>query len=128
MRVRYNTPETGLSNAAQYNGNISAVVFAGTMPAKKGYFFTYDGLNRLTVSDYKSYTGTAWADSTANEEKNISYDKNGNLTGLTRTKRNGANGNVFGSFTYQGNKLVSFTDAVNATTYQYKKTTTGVCC
>ncbi|GET29104.1 RHS repeat-associated core domain-containing protein [Prolixibacter sp. SD074] len=45
---------------------------------KKGYGFTYDGLNRLTVADYGTYSGS-WANTSAYDLSSVGYDKNGNL-------------------------------------------------
>ena len=63
-KLFYETPESGLNTSAlaQYNGNISAMVWTSTNKTKRGYGFNYDGLNRLTLGDFKGYN-TAWVDS-----------------------------------------------------------------
>ena len=103
-RIHYETAETGLNNSnVQYNGNIAAMVWNSALKSKRGYAFTYDGLNRLINSDYKYYT-TLWNDHTRYEEKSISYDLNGNIRGLIRTDSLGANAANY-TYTYNGNQL-----------------------
>jgi hypothetical protein len=104
----YNIPETDLNSgyAKQFNGNISAMVWKTTDKAKQGYAFTYDGLNRLTSSDQKSSTATAWVDDNNYEEKSLTYDNNGNVRHLVRTD---GSGSIIADYHYliAGNVLVS---------------------
>jgi RHS repeat-associated protein len=108
MRLSYNNSETGLNNTLQYNGNISAMVWNSTLKSKQGYAFTYDSINRLNASDYKTNNGSTWSESTACEEKNITYDKNGNIGTLLRTSSSGGTADNF-AYNYSGNQLLSIT-------------------
>ena len=49
--------------------------------AKKGYNFSYDGLNRLTAADYGTYNGS-WVTTSAYDLGSVTYDNNGNITTL----------------------------------------------
>lgn len=68
-----------------FNGNVSfADVFFGTDNISKGYKYTYDDLNRLTLAEY--YKGPKLKMSQDNSfREEISYDKIGNITKLSRT-------------------------------------------
>jgi RHS repeat-associated protein len=115
-RLNYNISETGWSGTLQYNGNIASMVWNSDGKSKRGYSFTYDGLNRLLAGDHKKYT-TSWGDSLNYEEKSIQYDMNGNITKLIRTNNTGSNSANY-SYTYKGNQL----DKINAgTAYTYDK-------
>ena len=126
-RLNYVTSETGLNNTnLQYNGNIAAMVWTSKNKTKRGYAFTYDGLNRLTLGDFKGYN-TAWVDSTAFEEKTLLYDLNGNLNRLVRTNSTGGTMADY-IYKYKGNQL----NQINSlTAYTYDKngnaTLDGVC-
>jgi len=115
-KLFYETPESGLNTSAlaQYNGNISAMVWTSTNKTKRGYGFNYDGLNRLTLGDFKGYN-TAWVDSSNYEEKSIAYDLNGNINRLIRTNSTGSNMADY-TYTYNGNKL---SDINGGTAYTY---------
>ena len=115
-RLLYQTSETGLNSSypVQYNGNISAMVWNTTQKTKQGYGFSYDGLNRLTYGDHKSYT-TAWIDDNNYEEKSLAYDMNGNISRLVRTNSSGTTMADY-TYTYGGNKLSNIN---GGTTYSY---------
>ncbi|NVO11009.1 MAG: RHS repeat-associated core domain-containing protein [Bacteroidales bacterium] len=98
IKLRYNTPDASLGGTAQFNGNISATVWNTQGKKKRAYSYAYDELNRLLSSNHKVYS-TTWGDSTSYEEKNISYDKNGNITHLLRTNQTGGTLNDF-TYTY----------------------------
>ncbi|WP_215234228.1 DUF6443 domain-containing protein [Dyadobacter linearis] len=89
------------SNGATYtDGNISQMQWLGKDEAtfSKGLSFTYDGANRLTGSTGLSgYLDT---------EKNITYDKNGNVKTLVRA--GAAVDNL--TYAYTGNRLSNVTD------------------
>jgi len=115
-KLLYQTVETGLNTSAlvQYNGNISAIAWTSTNKTKRGYGFTYDGINRLLLGDFKGYN-TAWVDSSKFEEKSLAYDFNGNIKRLIRT--NSAASNIADyTYTYSGNKL---TNINSGTAYTY---------
>ncbi|AUP80095.1 DUF6443 domain-containing protein [Flavivirga eckloniae] len=110
---------------ALYNGNISSTQWktANTDNSLKTYNYRYDALNRIT-------------NATDNSERynlsSISYDKNGNITNLTRTGHVvdnpvATNNAHFGtmdqlSYTYQANsnKLLKVTDAAAIDKYGFK--------
>lgn len=117
MRLRYNDAETGLNNTGQYNGNITGMVWNSTGKAKQGYAFAYDAINRLTVSDYKTNNGSAWTESTAYEEKGITYDKNGNIGTLQRSNSGGTISDNY-TYSYTGNQLMNIS---SGSTYTYDK-------
>ena len=116
LDLYYNSVFSGLSGKLQYNGNISAMVWNSTGKTKQGYGFTYDGLNRLTLGDHKTYI-SLWIDNPYYEEKSLAYDPNGNIKRLVRTNSTGGNSADY-TYTYKGNQL----DKVNAgTAYVYDK-------
>ena len=67
------------------------------------YGYAYDGFGRLT--DAAHYAGAAATQSLLKTEKNITYDRNGNITGLDRYGAAGLSGML--SFTHAGNRLSS---------------------
>ncbi len=91
MKLGYDT-SAGTGNAAQFNGNIAWMEWKS--PSNKdttnpsfydgAYRFSYDGLNRLTAAD--NPTGSGY------DLSNITYDHNGNITGLTRNNATGSGG------------------------------------
>lgn len=115
-KLLYESSESGLNSdyPLQYNGNISAMVWNSVQKSKQGYGFTYDGLNRLTLGDYKYYSG-GWNDHAKYEEKNLTYDSNGNITRLTRTDNYGNTDEDF-NYNYSGNKLLYIN---SGSTYNY---------
>jgi hypothetical protein len=100
-----------LGGGAQYNGNISGAMWRLSGNSKKGYGFTYDGLNRLTIADYGTYSGS-WANTSAYDLSPVVYDKNGNITSLTRKNSEGSNRECLG-YTYSGNQLSSISGTYN---------------
>jgi RHS repeat-associated protein len=117
MRLRYNDTETGLNNTSQFNGNITGMVWNSTGKAKQGYAFAYDAINRLTISDYKTNNGSAWTESTAYEEKGITYDNNGNIGTLQRSNSEGTISDNY-TYSYTGNQLMNIS---SGSTYTYDK-------
>ncbi|WP_291152102.1 DUF6443 domain-containing protein [Flavobacterium sp. UBA7680] len=85
FKINYNNPATGIANVKPlYNGNISETQWATNSDngVLRSYGYKYDNLNRLKEGVYKkgsqldAYNETLW------------YDKNGNITGLTRNGNN----------------------------------------
>jgi len=105
MRLNYQNNEiSGVQS--QYNGNISSIIwntnYAGKV--KSAYGYTYDPLNRLTNSDYWTTVNGILSNTSAYEEKSLSYDKNGNIRTLVRTNQSGGiQDNLI--YTYEGNRL-----------------------
>jgi RHS repeat-associated protein len=106
--LRYASPQKPVTTA-RFDGNISEITFAsysgGSTPSSDTYGYTYDGLKRLT--DAAHYTGTSTTSDNLKTEKDIAYDRNGNLTGLNRYGSLGLEGML--SFTHTGNRLTGVT-------------------
>ena len=112
VTVTLNEPEPPLealntqqTHEATYNGNISAMRWKGANDEEEqAYTFSYDGLNRLKKAQYAAGQSAAY---TANRGyysvPEISYDLNGNITGLTR----------------QGANLDGAQDVIDRLTYEY---------
>ncbi len=110
FKISYNEGANALynGNIAQTNWNTASINSSGN-PVSNTYTYTYDALNRIT-------NGT---DNTGNYNLNsISYDKNGNITALSRAGHtDDTNPSTFVtsmdnlSYYYNGNQLHSVTDA-----------------
>ena len=90
LKLLYNEEISGLNNNGLFNGNISSGIWCDAMDQslQNAYTYTYDDLNRLRESKlYINSTGS-WTDSW-NLYSEYSYDKNGNLTWLTRFDESG---------------------------------------
>jgi len=86
FKINYNSVqnETGYSGTALYNGNISETYWrtsADNILRKYGY--KYDQMNRLQSAVYQKPGVSPAVTNSYNEF--ISYDKNGNITNLSRT-------------------------------------------
>ncbi len=97
------------ANKKLFNGNISQTMSTTAAPDAliKSYVYTYDALNRLIGS--KDYFAHPF-------DENLTYDKNGNITNLTRTGFTDANATMFGlmdnlTYQYTGNSLTAVEDA-----------------
>ena len=105
----------------QYNGNISSMTWrSGDETALRGYQFTYDGLNRLTLAKYGENPAMDRYYDIFNERV-TAYDKNGNILGLQRNGQIGA-GDNYGmidnlTYTLNGNQLARVDDAVGTAEY-----------
>lgn len=99
------------------NGTVNDTEYRnGTSNVRRKYEFTYDALNRLNVADYYSNTGSSWINHNHNDEKNIVYDKSGNITALQRYDHGGVLiDNATFSFQSGTNRLTSVSDAVGLT-------------
>lgn len=86
MKLAYTEPFFGSSHPAQFNGNLSAIVWASAREtAPVGYGFSYDNVSRLTKAEFYTANDNGFAHDGSFEENNISYDANGNLLTLQRT-------------------------------------------
>jgi hypothetical protein len=122
FELAYNTPfTTGTStgNVIQYNGNISAMKWSSNLGAGAvkdvAYNYTYDPLNRIMSASYWSDNAGAWTNTTgAFSESGYQYDQNGNIKNLIR---NGSSGSAMDNmtYTYNGNQLLTVTDAGDVT-------------
>ena len=82
---------------SSFTGNISSWIWNRETSQKREYRFAYDGLNRL--ADAREYVSDTLKN--MHTERDIRYDRNGNILFVTRTNGEGAE-NI--SFTYDGNK------------------------
>ena len=99
--------------AKSYAGNITELTWQHHNNAVQSYTYIYDKLNRLKNSFL--YVGNVQTNAFA--EKEITYDRNGNILTLQRYSEAGVLDNSLG-YTYDGNKLVNLT-GVAANTYIY---------
>ncbi len=117
LDLRYNNPgSNGLTASAMYNGNISEMMWQTVGGTEKGYGFAYDGINRLITADYadgSSYTSNQNAFNTS-----YGYDKNGNITSLSRYLSGTQIDNLTYTYTTASNLLESVAD--NGTAQGYK--------
>ena len=102
--LRYAAPQKG-GSTARYDGGISEIAFSapnasGTVVTDT-YGYSYDALKRLT--DAAHYSGSATSQNLLKTEKGITYDRNGNITGLDRYGVAGLSEML--SFTHVGNQL-----------------------
>ena len=104
--LRYASPQKP-GTTERFDGNISEITYASyngiPAPSSDTYGFAYDGLGRLT--DAAHYAGAATTQSLLKTEKDITYDRNGNITGLNRYGAAGLSEML--SFTHAGNRLSS---------------------
>jgi RHS repeat-associated protein len=117
LGLYYNSVPTGLSVNAQYNGNISAMVWntpeqSGALSpnVKQGYGYSYDGLNRFTSSVYGE--GTNFGTNVNANNESLTYDKNGNITSLSRYRKGtGQIDNL--TYTYKNSDVSNMLDRVD---------------
>ena len=114
FELSYNvTTLTG--GVAQFNGNISEQKWKGPYAeVAAGYTYAYDKLNRLLSSVSSDKASGSWVVNNKYDEKNITYDRNGNIKTLARYENGTAIDNLtYG--TYTGNQLIKVDDAGSAT-------------
>jgi len=103
-------------NTPKYNGGISAMSWSTDGSSNQwGYRFSYDLKSRLTSAQYLTN-----GNRTTHYDASYSYDSMGNITSLTRNGRQ--DGGTYGkvnqlTYSYDGNRLVSVSDAVASPTY-----------
>jgi RHS repeat-associated protein len=108
MELKYNTGVSVLSADAQFNGNISAMTWAGSQfDGMRTYGFTYDALNRLSQARYGE--GSTYNDNLDQYKVSIgSYDWNGNIVSLDRYLKGSLMDQMV--YTYDGNQLKRVSD------------------
>ncbi len=126
MTLHYDDGLEDLNGTPLYNGNISGIEWqAAQNDGRRGYGIQYDEENRITKAEYGLIVNNEWDDEDRYGLTNVSYDKNGNITGLMR------NGMVdyqqgyppvFGvmddlSYTYDGNQLQKVDDGAGDFTF-----------
>jgi Domain of unknown function (DUF6443) len=93
MELGYDkNPQLG-SFVPKYNGNISGTLWKSTGDQQRRKLdFSYDAVNRLTLSDFNQYVSGTGAGAIFNKsanidfsEGNLTYDANGNILSLART-------------------------------------------
>lgn len=124
MQLNYNTNTvdpgglTGVNGTKQYTGNVSEKKWRSVTDAiKRAYGYDYDKADRLKSSSYVEYNSVAslWNTNIGRfDEKDITYDANGNILTLKRYGHQGSTN--FGlidnlSYGYNGNFLTAVTDA-----------------
>jgi RHS repeat-associated protein len=105
FKINYNDPDTNFVGNALFNGNISQTLWKSvTDNTIKRYGYDYDELNRL--ADAKYYAGSHAA-STDRYNETLQYDKNGNITNLTRRGSHNAFNQIIDqlAYAYNGNQL-----------------------
>ena len=95
------------TSAARFDGNISEIRVIHNGISDNTYAYQYDGLKRLTGAN--RYIGSATTSSATRTEKDMAYDRNGNLTALKRYGDTGLENNL--SFTHSGNRMTGLSDA-----------------
>ncbi|MBX2963967.1 MAG: hypothetical protein KF687_15755 [Cyclobacteriaceae bacterium] len=82
----------GMGNTPYYNGNISAIKWKGMGGSTSGaegqrsYKYTYDKSDRLTAAVFQAHGGSSWNAEVNTLNESQAYDKNGNITALTRAQ------------------------------------------
>ena len=102
---------------AQYSGNIGRMLWRNTANGEQHrYDYTYDGLGRLTSSQYSSsFNGTA-----GRFNESVTYNPNGAIISLLRNgmKNDGTFGAIDDlTITYDGNRLLKVTDDAETLNY-----------
>ena len=118
--LRYYNPVKP-NTTALYSGNISEWETIQGTNAASTYGFTYDTQGRLTSSD--RYNGTATSATYLYTERDISYDRNGNILALKRISNSIPSPLHNFTYSYDGDKLSSLTrwqgDVALNTPYSY---------
>ena len=106
----------------RHDGNLACVTWGNDASGnRKGYRFSYDRFGQMTSARFLEHSGSAWTETEKYAEKNIAYDRNGNITALQRTDGTGnllhdlafgythaANGNALTSVTWNGTPSAAF--------------------
>ena len=114
--LRYSSPESSQSEG-QHNGNITEITSSHYGMAQETVSYFYDNLNRLR--DAKHYTGSLSNPDNNYTERNITYDRNGNVLSMTRSQTSPQDITM----TYSGNRLASYCDLE-----QFIYDSNGNCC
>jgi RHS repeat-associated protein len=119
MELLYGDADAGVGNTAYYNGALAAVkwktnsALSGANTNQRSYRFTYDKLMRLKDANYADRSGGgSWGAVGNFDEKDITYDVNGNILTLKRKAvLSGSAVNVDDlSYSYDGNRLDNVSD------------------
>jgi RHS repeat-associated protein len=115
MALNYNSPSDN-GGEAQYNGNISEVIWKTAGTDKQSYGYSYDALNRLLEARY--YDVVHSLQNGRFTEKINGYDLNGNIMGITRNGKRDGTITPYGlmdelTYTYKGNQVTRIDDGVD---------------
>jgi len=112
-KLNYETTEGAGETEKMYNGNISQSIWktgtidpSGNLNEKKSYYYSYDGIDRLTKGIMKS--GTALNTDFGYDTSLIEYDLNGNIERLMRSDANATIDDLY--YSYDGNQLQAVED------------------
>jgi RHS repeat-associated protein len=124
MELKYHTP-TDKGGLAQYNGNISEIIWRSADSDKQSYGYYYDAMSRLKEGKYFNLTqpskNSIYNEKIVNPTDNSwnasGYDLNGNILALLRQGKKDATPSPFGlmdklTYTYVGNQVTRIDDAV----------------
>lgn len=120
LNLYYDDPVPDQANDTYFNGNISGIIWRSTHSTPSyAYEFTYDDLNRIISSNYKTrgYMD-AWSDPTS-YETTYKYDLNGNIDELTRNNELGTTIDDL-EYTYIGNQIDYVTDGATSDGFMSK--------
>jgi RHS repeat-associated protein len=117
MELRYQDP-TSQGGPAQYNGNISEMIWSSAAMDRQSYGFYYDTLNRLKESKYYNLSRAGQTNRYTERIGGVNakgYDLNGNILKMLRYGKTTAT--AFGitdnmTYTYSGNQVTRVDDAV----------------
>ena len=109
QQLKYYNPVKG--TVPLYTGNISEWSTTMADHQTNTYGFGYDKFDRLSSTDY--YSGAALTSTAAFTERNISYDKNGNIQTLERYAQNIVSPADSYTYSYEGNALASISGTDN---------------
>ncbi len=108
--LRYASPSRSAVDS-RYDGSISEVSFGsynGTNTLSlETYGYAYDGMGRLT--DALHFSGSSTSSDGLRTERDITYDRNGNVTGVDRFKNASYERETL-EFTLSGNRVTDWTD------------------
>ncbi|HEY3385868.1 MAG TPA: RHS repeat-associated core domain-containing protein, partial [Saprospiraceae bacterium] len=123
LEMAYESDDFLTSSTARKDGLITAVRWRNDLTSTQNLFsFDYDSWNRLQHANYKTGTAAAWNANDFYSEKDISYDRNGNLTGLKRYRKvdHMAVKELIDDLTYQygsgGNQLMAVAEGSTSST------------
>lgn len=125
MQINYTAGNSLLNAPAQYNGNISNVIWQVHTREKQAYGFTYDPLNRMTAAYYADIRNDNGYTTDNKFGENVTYfDHAGNIQNITRRgiTSTGSNCNNFNTIdqltlttTSNSNKVSSVSEASSIT-------------
>ncbi len=114
MELIYNTAESGLGNTLYFNGNISAIKWKGIGSAatadQRSYKYIYDKSDRLKTATFQAHNGIGWTKEANTLNEAVTYDHNGNIKTLLRSR------NLRGN---EGINVTSQAQTIDNLTYTY---------